>query len=141
LDITLGLLLKRAGIEWRYEELEGIAEIVWPPICGRHLMQINHQQTAGEKRLAMRHGLSHVLAGDVSDFCSHRDHHWSTHEESVADLFALADLVPDRELGNLRTAGYSLDEVRHWIWCEIKRYAPDWPSERVDDRVHLRVLL
>jgi hypothetical protein len=32
-------------------------------------------------------------------------------------------------------------EVEEWVQYEIRRYVPDWPSERVEDRVRLRIAL
>ena len=63
-DLTFALLLTRAGVRWRYAPLEGgVCEIVWPPIYGVHLMQIDKHLTTAERRFAMRHGLAHVLDG------------------------------------------------------------------------------
>src|ERR1041384_6578605 len=64
-DLTLALLMKRAGIQWEYAPLEGLVEIVWPPVCGIHVMYLEKEQTPAEKRFAIRHGLGHVLAGHV----------------------------------------------------------------------------
>src|SRR5579859_5190952 len=95
-DITLSLLLARAGIRWEYTALHGLVEIVWPPICGIHVMLVEKSQLPGEKRFAVRHGLGHVLAGHVAEVSfAHDGHDWSAHEESVADLFAWADLIPE----------------------------------------------
>ncbi len=139
-DITLGLLLERAGIRWRYCDLEHVGEIVWPPVCGVHLMQVNRQQSPGERRLAIRHGLAHVLAGDVAELTFAREgHDWRGREETVADLFALVDLIPDRQLAELRAAGYAPDELARWVYCEIARYAPRWPTERIGARAQLRL--
>ena len=139
-DITLGLLLKRAGVQWRYAALDGLAEIVWPPVCGVYLLQLERAQPPAEKRLAVRHGLGHVLGGDVADLAfSHDGHECFGHEERVADLFALVDLVPDRELAALRAAHYTFDEQRWWLTCELKRYASGWSDERIRDRVALRL--
>ena len=62
-------------------------------------------------------------------------------EERRADLFALADLVPDRTLAELRGRRYRFDELTRWLWCEIKRFAPAWSTVRVADRVGLRLAL
>lgn len=141
-DITLGLLLKRAGIRWRYCQLEGMGEIVWPPVCGIYIMHVEKAQTPGEKRLAIRHGLAHVLAGDVDDLAfSHDGHAWQSREETVADLFALIDLVPWRVLSERLAVGYTLEELRWWLFCELRRYAPSWPVERIRDRVEGRLVL
>lgn len=139
-DITLGLLLKRANIAWRYLPLHGLAEIVWPPICGVHIMQLEREQTPGEKRLAVRHGLGHVLAGHVAEMqFSRGDQDVFGLEETVADLFALMDLIPSRTVGELLAAGYRGAELDRWLTCELRRYAPNWSEERMRDRVALRL--
>lgn len=139
-DITLALLLKRAGIRWRYVPLEGLTEIVWPPICGVHVLHLERAQTPGERRLAVRHGLGHVLAGHLNELAFRHDRDDPLgHEETVADLFALMDLIPTRQLAELHGAGYSQQELVHWVTCELRRYAPRWTEERVADRVRLRL--
>ena len=139
-DITLGLLARRAGVQWRYVPLGGLAEIVWPPLCGTYHLHIEHEQTPGEKRFAIRHGLAHVLDGHVAEiaYC-HDGHDPLGYQECVADLFAAVDLIPNRAIRELVTAGYTLDERLHWMWCELKRYAPRWPTARIADRVGLRL--
>lgn len=138
-DITLGLLLRRAGIRWRYAPLAGLAEVVWPPAFGLHLMLVERAQTAGEKRLAMRHGLAHVLAGHLDDYVRAGDRNWGSYEETVADLFALVDLIPNRMLAELRSAGFTKVERRRWAARELRRYAPRWPAVRIADRIRLRL--
>lgn len=138
-DITLGLLLRRAGIRWRYAPLAGLAEVVWPPAFGLHLMLVEGAQTPGEKRLAMRHGLAHVLAGHLDTYVSAGDRSWGSYEETVADLFALVDLIPNRAVADLRSAGFTEAERMRWVTCELRRYAPRWPAARIADRVRLRL--
>jgi hypothetical protein len=139
-DITLGLLLKRAGIQWRYCELEPVGEIVWPPVCGIHLLQLDRYQPRLERRFALRHGLAHVLAGHVADLtCAHDGHHWENPEEQLADAFAFADLIPDRMLCEMQAVGFRDKGLKRWVRAEISRYAPDWPVERVADRTETRL--
>lgn len=120
-DITLGLLLRRAGIQWEYVHAEHFGEVVWPPICGTYLLQLNRAQPPAHRRFALRHGLAHVLAGHVADLSfAHDGHHWMCWEERVADAFALADLVPER-IGD-RAA-------------EVRKYCPEWSEYRLRDRL------
>jgi hypothetical protein len=134
-DITLGLLLKRAGIQWRYCELEHAGEIVWPPVCGIHLLQLDRYQSRLERRFALRHGLAHVLAGHVADLTyAHDGHHWENSEEQLADAFALADLIPDRMLCEMQAGGFRDKGLERWVRAQISHYAPDWPEGRVTDR-------
>lgn len=140
-DLTFALLLTRAGVRWRYAPLEGgICEIVWPPIYGVHLMQIDKHLTTAERRFAMRHGLAHVLDGHLRDLAPAADSgDWRSYEEAVADLFALVDLVPDHQLDSLVQAGIGPDRLEGLVLEEARKYAPDWPPERLSHRALLRV--
>lgn len=140
-DLSFALLLTRAGVRWRYAPLEGgICEIVWPPIYGVHLMQIDKHLTTAERRFAMRHGLAHVLDGHLRDLAPAADGgDWRTYEETVADLFAMADLAPDHQLAVVATAGAGWGEVEDWVREEAVKYAPDWPADRLIQRARLRV--
>lgn len=136
-DITLALLLKRVGIEWSYAPLDGLCEIVTPPICGIHLMLVEHAQTPAEKRFAVRHGLGHVLAGHVEEETFVRERDPMSHEERVADMFAFADLLPPRQLEELRAAGYRPWDINLWTSAEILRYCPSWRAPRLLDRLNM----
>ena len=136
-DLTLALLLKRAGIRWEYAALDGLCEIVSPPICGIHLMLVERAQTPGEKRFAVRHGLGHVLAGHVEESSFVRDRDPLSHEERVADMFAFADLLPDRRLAEMRAAGYRPWDLELWTINEVRRYCPGWRVTRLMDRLNM----
>lgn len=136
-DITFALLLERAGVRWRYCAMEGLAEIIWPPVCGIHVMHLAKGQPYAERRFAMRHGLAHVLAGHAMDRVWRQD--GPSMEESVADLFALADLMPDRELAGVVDGG-TLSEpmLQAYLMARVLEYAPSWEPAKVLDRVSLR---
>lgn len=136
-DITLALLLKRAGVEWSYAALDGICEIVTPPICGIHLMLVEGVQTNAAKRFAVRHGLGHVLAGHVEESCFVRDRDPYSHEERVADLFAFADLIPQRRIDELVAARYGFFDLSCWIIAEMQRCCPSWRVTRLHDRLNM----
>ncbi len=141
-DINLQLLLRRAGIRVHQLPLYGPAEIVWPAICGTHLMYVERMQTAGEKSLAIRHGLGHVLAGDLADpSCNHDCSHWSGFEEAEADGFAMVDLIPNRLLMQWQAVCETQAELEGYVRDELCRYVPNWPADRVADRVRLRLAL
>lgn len=141
-DLTLALLLRRAGISWSYAPLDGVAEIVWPPVCGVYHLQLEREQTPGERRFATRHGLAHVLAGDVDGVSwADTDHDWPSREETIADLFALADLIPDRMIEEWRVAGFTRPEQHVRLRCEIQRYCPAWPDARIEQRARQRYQL
>lgn len=135
-DITMALLLERAGIHWQYLPSEGLTEVVWPPVCGIHIMQLAKGQPYAERRFAIRHGLGHVLAGHAMERVWRQE--GPSQEEAVADLFALADLMPDRELAKLVDDGMSETMTRAYLLGRILEYAPYWPTEKVLDRVNLR---
>ena len=139
-DITLGLLLRRAGIQWRYCALEHVGEIVWPPVCGIHLLQVDRYESRAGRRFALRHGLAHVLAGHVADLTfAHDGHHWESPEERLADAFALADLIPDRMLREVEAVGFWGEHLERFVTYETRRYVPEWPPERDVDRVLARL--
>jgi hypothetical protein len=140
-DLTFALLLTRAGVRWKYAPLEGgICEIVWPPIHGVYHMQIDKHLTPAERRFAMRHGLAHVLDGHLRDLAPAAEGgDWQTYEETVADLFALVDLVPDHQLDTLVQAGISHLDFEGAVREEAKKYAPEWPEERLSQRAFHRV--
>lgn len=95
-------------------------------------MQLERDQSPRDRAFAIRHGLGHVLGGHVADFgYSAAADDWDCHEEAVADLFALADLLPDREM----------NADPEWLAGEISLLAPDWPHDRVFDRTALRLAL
>ncbi|MBK7716808.1 MAG: ImmA/IrrE family metallo-endopeptidase [Gemmatimonadetes bacterium] len=105
-----------------------------------HLMQIDKHLTTAERRFAMRHGLAHVLDGHLRDLAPAADSgHWETYEEAVADLFAMVDLVPDHQLDTLVQAGAAHQELESSVREVTRKYAPDWPEERLAQRVGLRV--
>jgi hypothetical protein len=136
-DLTLALLLKRAGIRWEYAALDGLCEIIAPPICGIHIMLVERAQTPGEKRFAVRHGLAHVLAGHVEEASFVRDRDPLSHEERVADMFAFADLLPDRMLEEMRAAGYGFFDLSCWVIAQMRLYCPSWRLTRLHDRLKM----
>lgn len=138
-DITLALLLDRAGIRWKYVPLRGLVEIIWPPLCGIHVILGHEYLAPGERRFAVRHGLAHVLVGDSHErMYARSEREWDTESEGIADLFAIADLVPDRVIREVLAAGLNPVEVERWIQGEIWRYVPNWPEARINDRAARR---
>jgi hypothetical protein len=147
-DVTLELIAARLGAELLEDELApATQELGVPGYFGVPVIIINRNIAPGLKRLALRHGLGHLVAGELDPepdggvrlMSSIYD--WMTVEERRADLFAIADLVPGRMLRELALRGLTLDERMHWLWCELKRYAPMWPTARIADRVGLRLAL
>lgn len=100
-------------------------------------MQLAKGQPYCERRFALRHGLAHVLAGHALERVWRQE--GPSLEESVADLFALADLIPNRLLAD-RVDTWRLPEGRILaeLMAEVLQFAPDWSPDKVLDRVRLR---
>ncbi len=83
-----------------------------------------------------------MLAGHVSEQ-SYNFHggDWRDYEEQVADLFALVDLIPNRLLMQWQAVCDTQQDLESYVTDELRRYVPDWPDERVADRVRLRLTL
>lgn len=141
-DLTFVMLLDRVGIRWEYRVMEGLCEIVWPPICGVHLVQLASDQSPQEKRFAIRHAFGHVLSGHSRDLSySHDGHDWRSWEETVADQMALIDLVSDVAISDRLAADWTWDEVRRYVAGELVGYGPGWQPERVEMRIEQRLRL
>ncbi len=126
---------------------EGIQELGMPGYLGVPVIVVNRRLPWGTRRLALRHGLAHLVAGELEPeegsqirFMSSM-FDYMTLEERRADLFAMADLIPDRELKERRVASYTEGELRRWVTGEVRRYAPEWPASRIEDRIALRMQL
>jgi hypothetical protein len=141
-DLTFGLLLKRLNIRWEYCALDGLLEVVWPPLCGTHLVQLERDQTPAERRFAIRHAAGHVLAGDCAGMThSHDGHDWRCREETVADGFGLIDLVSDVEIRDRLRAGWDWRETREWVEVQVHAHGPTWAEARVMRRTEDRLWL
>jgi hypothetical protein len=141
-DLTFVMLLDRVGIRWEYRPMQGLAEIVWPPICGVHLVQLEHRQSPQEKRFAIRHAFGHVIAGHSRDLSySHDGHDWCSWEETVADQVALIDLVSDVSIADRLHAGWAWGDVTGWIYGELVAYGPGWKADKMEARTEQRLRL
>jgi len=140
-DLDLARLLRGCWIEWRYvDRIDGegkVVEAVFPPMLGIHVMLLARAQTPGVRRFGLRHGLAHVLHGDNVAFVTGGT--WDCFEETVADLFACLDVLPDWRLDELRQAGYSEQDIEHWCYGELSAWTSDWDPERLRERVWLRL--
>lgn len=135
--------LRRLTIRTRGESL-GVQDIeaVSPPVYGRYLMLYSTDVDENRRRFALRHGMGHVAAHHVSEvaYLSNRNEHMS-HDERVADLFALADLFPWCDIARLRQQRSGWRAIEHSIVHLIRRLTIGWPDDRVADRASLRILL
>jgi Zn-dependent peptidase ImmA (M78 family) len=137
-DLTLGMIAARLGAELFEAPLAaGVQEMGIPAYMGNPVVIVNHRIPPPARGFALRHGLAHLVAGELEAgqgadvrFMS-QVNNWMSLEERRADLFALADLIPDRELR----------PDPEWLAGEISLLVPDWPAERVFDRVGLRLAL
>lgn len=120
-------------------------EAVASPVFGRYLMIVSSDVDDARRGFALRHGLGHVAAGHVTSISFLRSlderNDYMAREERVADLFALADLVPWCLLDDLRHARTSWGALRQMLCRVIRTHTIDWPSERVLDRADLRLAL
>lgn len=134
-------LLTQTGCFLTTEELsEGVSALVTPPIDGVNIIVLN-SRGGMDHGFGVRHELGHRLAGDVDEltFLDSRSEAWS---ERVADLFALADLVPGGEIARLRRLlRLPWKDVVAGVqeWAEM--YGGAWEPARLRDRARLRVML
>lgn len=133
--LSVGLIAVRFGASLQEAPLpDGIQELGIPAYLSNPIVVVNRSLPPAGRNLALRHGLAHLVAGELERgigsevrFMSLM-HDYMTLEERRADLFALADLIPDRDL--------PADAVM--LAADVARYAPEWPLARLWDRVRLR---
>jgi len=134
-------LLTEGGCYLSFQPLSETTEaMVMPPVDGVNIIVMNSEGGWADADLRVRHELAHVLAGEVAEptFMDAESEEWS---ERVADLFALADLVPGRELQRARRRRQSWREVKAYVRDWVEMFAGAWDEGRVGDRVRLRVML
>lgn len=144
-DLDLEVIARRFSCRLTVQDLPaGVQEIAIPGYLGDPTIVVNRSLPAMERRLAVRHGLAHLVAGELEGehdsgirFMSSIEDPM-TMEERRADLFALADLVPDRELVAAVHAHPKPGGALAWMSSRILTLAPSWPVERVEDRARLR---
>lgn len=138
-DLTIGMIATTFGAELAQANLPATVQEIGIPSFGTPaIIVVNRAVSPTVRSLALRHGLAHLVAGeleagegaDIRFMSSILDH--MTLEERRADLFALADLIPDREV-----VGRSAE----WLAGEISGYAPAWSADRLFDRTTLRLAL
>jgi hypothetical protein len=65
-DITLDLIARRMGTLISHRDLgEGIQELGMPGYLGVPVIVVNRRLSWGTRRLALRHGLAHLVAGEL----------------------------------------------------------------------------
>ncbi|HEX2188978.1 MAG TPA: hypothetical protein VHG51_08785 [Longimicrobiaceae bacterium] len=112
-----------------------------PRCAGAYPVLVNRAAERTDRWLAFRHEVAHVLAGDVEGAVFLSDDGCMALPERVADLFALADLVPGWWIADVRAGRTPWRRVRAEVALAVAEYAECWPPERLVDRVGLRVRL
>jgi hypothetical protein len=122
---------------------KGIYEIATPGYMGNAVIAIRKGLPTNEKRFALRHGFAHLIGGELDDCEAGQVRFMSSMldvmsiEERRADLFALADMVPDYWIAEVPSEGYA--DLEYWVAERIRVLLPSWPEERIKDRARLRV--
>jgi len=110
-----------------------------PAVHGVQPVFVNGDGAGVDRRLALRHQVAHVLAGEVDGSVCLAGEGFARHSERVADLFALADAVPGWWIAGLVRRQPSWPDARDVIALHVAELAPAWPPERVLDRATLRL--
>lgn len=142
-DEALADLLRRHAVA--VHEAAGVAAgtrlVLTPALYGRHRLVIPAAATADQRRLAARAALAHLLAGHAGDTAVLA----SPAPEPLArlaDLVALADLVPFWQVGDARRRGrLGWRALAGHVAGEVARLAGDWSAARAADRGALRIAL
>jgi hypothetical protein len=141
-DDALDALLRSATASPRLAAL-GLTSAcaVTPPLFGRYLVLCSADATPDQRRLALRRALAHVLCGHVGEYTP-LPFPAPPSASRVADVFALADLIPFWQLhdwrrkGKLGWAGVVEEATRIAI-----AIAGDWSRVRASDAAKMRVRL
>lgn len=112
-----------------------------PRCAGAYPVLVNRAAERTDRLFAFRHEVAHVLAGDVDGAVFLSDDGCMAVPERVADLFALADLVPGWWIADVRRGRTPWRRVKAEVALAVAEYAECWPPERLVDRVGLRVKL
>lgn len=146
-DDGLRDVLRRLTIYARGESLgsQDVEAVAPPAYHGRYVLLYSTDIDDRRRAFAVRHGMGHVAAGHVSEisYMSNRQDRddFMRHEERVADLFALADLIAFWRLDELRKQRLGWRAVSHEVCRVIRQHTLDWPEARVHDRARLRIAL
>jgi hypothetical protein len=110
------------------------------PFCeGVHPVLVNGDAAGVDRWFALRHQVAHVLAGDTQGAVCLAHEGFHRYPERVADLFALADVVPGWWLQRLVHNCPSWNAVRGAVARRVAEIVPAWPPHRVHDRAELRL--
>ncbi len=112
-----------------------------PRCADAYPVLVNRNAERTDRLFAFRHEVAHVLAGDVEEAVFLSDDGYMALPERVADLFALADLVPGWWIADVRKGQTPWRRVKAEVALAVAEYAEVWRPDRLVDRVGLRVKL
>ena len=105
----------------------------------RYPILINQRCDANERSFALRHELAHVLSGDVDGTIHFTETGYMSFPERLADLFALADLLPGQRLADLESSGVTRHELAEEVRTIVTAYAANRTDDWIADRIRLRI--
>jgi hypothetical protein len=112
-----------------------------PRCAGVYPVLLNRNAERTDRFFALRHEVAHVMAGDVEGAVFLSEQGFGAAEERVADLFALADLVPGWWIAEVRRGKTAWRAVKAEVALAVAEYAETWPPARFADRAELRLRL
>jgi hypothetical protein len=116
--------------------------MVLPRCSGVYPIFLNRGAERTDRAFALRHELGHVLAGEAEGPVFLLEGGCMSASERIADLFALADLVPGWWIAWARgLAAREGGSVPGEVAQLVAEFAQAWPAERIVDRTTLRLCL
>ncbi|MET0399794.1 MAG: hypothetical protein ABW277_23605 [Longimicrobiaceae bacterium] len=138
----LSALLRGAGCHVEVFPFQSDTIAMTLPRCAdAYPVLVNRSAERTDRLFAFRHEIAHVLAGDVEGAVYLSDEGYMAMPERIADLFALADLVPGWWIADVRKGQTPWRRVKAEIALAVAEYAEAWPPDRLVDRVVLRLKL
>ena len=138
----LSALLRGAGCHVEVFPFQSDTIAMTLPRCAdAYPVLVNRSAERTDRLFAFRHEIAHVLAGDVEGAVYLSDEGYMAMPERIADLFALADLVPGWWIADVRKGQTPWRRVKAEIALAVAEYAEVWPPDRLVDRVVLRLKL
>jgi hypothetical protein len=138
----LSELLRGAGCHVEVFAFQSDTIAMTLPRCAdAYPVLVNRSAERTDRLFAFRHEIAHVLAGEVEEAVYLSDEGYMAMPERIADLFALADLVPGWWIADVRKGQTPWRRVKAEIALAVAEYAEVWPPDRFVDRVVLRLKL
>ena len=135
-------LAEKLGCELHYFAFQSEAfDMALPPVQGANLIFVDSRTQRSDQALTVRHELAHVLTGEVAEPTYLTAADTLSHSERVADLFAVADLVPTWYVRQLRGRRRPWKHTELEIKQAFRELTEGWSEQRLNDRARLRLLL